>query len=89
MDPPPARLRFEVGERPDVPEPVASAESAGGRDRARDDQRARARELAADICDPDLRRCPERRDRAPAWHAIRDAFVAALAGAPAGPLVNY
>jgi hypothetical protein len=59
MDPPPARLRFEVGDV-DAPETVVSADRPAPAIEPSDDQRARARELAADISDPDLRRAAER-----------------------------
>ena len=59
MDPPPARLRFEVGDV-DVPETVVSADQPAAAIEPSDDQRAQARALAADISDPDLRRAAER-----------------------------
>jgi hypothetical protein len=59
MDPPPARLRFEVGDV-DAPETVVSVDRPAPAIEPSDDQRARARELAADISDPDLRRAAER-----------------------------
>jgi hypothetical protein len=59
MDPPPARLRFEVGDV-DVPESVASGAERVAAIEPSDDQRAQARELAADIADPNLRRAAER-----------------------------
>ena len=59
MERPPARLRFEVGDV-DVPETVASGAAPATAIEPSDGQRARARELAADIADPDLRRAAER-----------------------------
>jgi hypothetical protein len=54
-----ARLRFEVGDV-DVPETVAPAVEPAAPIAPSDGQRAHARELAADISDPDLRRAAER-----------------------------
>ncbi|HVI20254.1 MAG TPA: DUF721 domain-containing protein [Gaiellales bacterium] len=59
MDPPPTRLRFEVGDV-DAPETVVSIDRQVAAIEPSDDQRARARVLAADIGDPDLRRAAER-----------------------------
>jgi hypothetical protein len=59
MDSVPARLRFEVGDV-DAPETVVSVDRPAPAIEPSDDQRARARELAADISDPDLRRAAER-----------------------------
>jgi Dna[CI] antecedent, DciA len=59
MDPPPTRLRFEVGDV-DAPETVVSTHRAAPAIEPSDDQRARARELAADIRDPVLRRAAAR-----------------------------
>ena len=59
MDPAPARLRFEVGDV-DAPETVVSLDQPAPAIEPSDDQRARARELAADISDPALRRAAER-----------------------------
>lgn len=59
MEPVPARLRFEVGDV-DAPETVVSVDQPAPAIEPSDDQRARARALAADISDPDLRRAAER-----------------------------
>ena len=59
MDSVPARLRFEVGDV-DLPETVVSVDRPAPAIEPSDDQRARARELAADIGDADLRRAAER-----------------------------
>lgn len=59
MDPAPARLRFEVGDV-DVPETVASDAEPAAAIEPSEGHRARARELAAEIADPDLRRAAER-----------------------------
>jgi hypothetical protein len=59
MDPASARLRFEVGDV-DVPETVASDAEPAAAIEPSEGHRARARELAAEIADPDLRRAAER-----------------------------